>query len=287
MEKINLIEERSFGDKFNELTGFIYDNFKVLAKWAFLYLLPFTIGMAAVIQYMPDIPVIRWTKLMLCVMIFTVVALAFMTVLKHHFLEGIPLKQLPLKKYIAEILKNVGVGMFSVFVFEVAISFVAYKMLDIIDFDDEFYAFIFFLFLYFIVVASISIPIFHTLNAVVLENKSGFGAMERAFKMLIYKPYMSLLFLGTMTVIGYLLPFIATIPYYIVRSVDDLFSPTINNAHITPKEVTELFFLTFLMFCYSLQMLAMTVGMMFDYGNAVEKVDNVSFMKKYNNFENL
>lgn len=287
MDKIDLIEERSFGDKFNELTGFIYDNFKLFAKWAFMFVLPSSFVMAAIIQFLPDAESVRWLKMMLCIMIVTLLALVMMTIVKHHFAEGIGLKRMPKKKYVAEMLRNVGVGLYSVFVFEVIISFMAFALIGLLDSSDNDFVFMLSLSFYFVILAVLSLPIFHTMCAVVIEGKSGFEAMKRGLQMLQHKPYMSVIFLGTMTVIGYLLPFISSIPYFIYRAVEESIAEELTVGRYSIGETLEIVFLTICLMCYSLQLIAMSVGMMFDFGNAVEKVDNVSFMKKYNDFENL
>ncbi len=287
-EENELIQDREFGDKFNELTSFIYDNFSVLKGWALKYIVPCSLAVAALNFFMPDSAgnPIGWILFFVDLLIVCMLSTVFVTVLKPYFLENKELKDIRLRSLLPQLLRNVVTSLASACIPLVCIFVIAYLMSFL---KEEHHAGDFFLStMKGIVLIIVSIPIFMTIIVNVIEGKTGMKNLSRSLNLSKYDILVTAIIIFFICIIGSILPMISEIVTLIISEIDDLFFFHDNSeVNETVQNILEYLSFSVTFFFLIFQLFMITFAMLLEYGNAVEEIDNLHFLNKFNNFDNL
>jgi len=287
--KIELIVSRSYGEKLNELTSLVYDNFGPVVRYAKWYLLVLGVVLAAIVQYFPEEGAWKWLRfcslflLIMLYIIFMIILMRRVGVEQCHY-KGVNDFLRQAMPTVLRILPTLVLPM-------VLFGTLGTYLFGLVSQTSSSNAFTFGLLLFlilslFILVAS---PLLMLANIAVFEEKSGFDALGRTFSLLKVHPIPTFVYYLTIAFIALILPEIAELPYMIYSNTIAIVTDEYME-HQDPtffQEVMQMVFatLTALVFVFYFAMLAL--AMLLEYGNVVEKLDNVSFNEKFKNFDNL
>lgn len=286
MESNDLIRRRKLGENLNEVTGFVYDNFRVLFRWALLFILPCSAIMSYVIVSLPNVTSANWLYSLVLFLMVDVMAISLLTVIKQYYLNGTGINDVKIKSILSEMIKNVGMGVGSLAFIEAIYALLFHRLF--VDFQgfkdiDETIAFYILIFL---LVASM-IPLFHFFNVIVYEGKFGFKALGRSLILTFTRPFTTIMYVLSLTFVGYLVPTAILVVVTIVLALISEFVLSGDMLTYISPDIQKFFLLLLFVFYYFVEILYITIAMMYQYGNNVEVVDNVTFTQKFKNFDNL
>ncbi len=291
MEKNDLICDRSFGDKFNELSSFILDNFKTMMKWSCLSVLPCAILLTAVVMFVFEDDGFSNFSLITGLILGCVMVVFITELTKPCLTKGVKLKEVNVAEILPGALVSVGRGLVASIVPLLLVALVAVFM-DETMFDSEFTSSrwlekISLLFIFFIIVALFLIPVYFIINVVVHERLSFMKALRRGLRLSVYRPIVTLFFMLIISVIGFAIPLGITSVLEFFYDSPSLFVPVESFDSTIVDKVFQFISAVISAYCFIGQFVIIGIAMTFEYGNAVERVDNVTFMNQYDNFENL
>jgi len=288
MESNELIQNREFGEKFNELTSFIYDNFSTLKTWALKFVVPCALLIAALNKYFPNVEEdsVELIVVFVDMVLVCMFSIVIVTLLKPYFFENKPLKEIRFRSSLPQITKNMFLGLVSACLPLICVFLMSYLM-KITNVPDNIpYRLV--LFLKLAILILFSIPVYQTINVTVMEGESGLKCFSRAFKLSTYDVLVTATFIFLLFLIGSILPLLYEIPRAFISTIDSLFffenNQPLNDLTL---EILDYLSLSLSVFFMLLEQFMIIFAMILEYGNAVERVDNVSFMKKFNEFDNL
>lgn len=294
MEKRKLIQQRDFGEKSNEVTDFLIDNFPALRKWVLMFILPSALAYSILNIMLSDDDVVQWVIQFFTCILITIMCTMQTTVMAEHFTKDIPLKDIKWRQVLPQMLRNTGRVLLVLFVPILVWSIITFFINNLRGphsgsaqyfFDIE-RAQLMILSLF--LTSLCSLPLHHTINVVVIEGRTGMDALKRAFSITFHRFIFSALYIIAISLLGIILPELASLPFIALSFIDQNF--------ITSFEIedTETFinclqcaFATLSNTTLAIQMMFASLAMMFDYGDVVDRHDLVTFREKVNNFENL
>lgn len=289
MEENELVCDRDFGDKCNELSSFIIDNLKPLFRWSLMGVLPWACVLAAAIVWIDGEKSNNFLHVSFTAVVSVALAMVLTTVLKARFVGGKEVKDIRLADIAPLIVANVGKGVLTLLAPTAVFVLIAYFTYDLMISEEENeYLFLFILFCYAILVSLMAIPLFIACNVVVYEERGYTDALNRAFRLAFNRTFSTVIFVIVLNVVGFAMPAIVAIPAVLLRDANLLLSSDIS---MLEQEwfVTAVgyFFTVVSIYFFICQIMVVSIGMSYEYGNSVEVMDNVSFMRKFNNFDNL
>lgn len=293
MENNELIQNRSLGDKFNELSSFMIDNFKQLLKWSSWTVLPCALLMSLVMQLLPKgDEMASFLKTFFFIAINAMLAMLLSMALKPHFVEGKELKDIRIADLAREAVPKIGMGIAILISPCVLLALLSSIFVNVMqeDVTKEWFFLIVMLFFGVVLLALLYVPIYMICNVLTYESLKGFSLFNRALRLSRYRVLKTICFIIALSIIGFTLPSALSAMVELFIGFNGIIGSYL---HIDAEEGTlattmqNFFSDAFLAYFYIAQFMVIGIAMSFEYGNAVEIVDNVSFMRKYENFENL
>lgn len=290
MEKIELIQARSFGEKLNELTALIYDNIGALLRQAWWLILGLGVILSLITEYFPtNTPAECWTCFLLIAFFCTLLIILFVTLIKVVGIEQ--QADVTRRDIFVKALVNGGRSLPSLLLpLALLCLFGGYFTTLIASIKNSgSISLIFLMLLIMLVIILAAAPLMQMINVCILEGQSGFAAMGRTFRLMRYKPIPALAFYFTIILLCAQIPTIVEIPYVIIRTGQNLVTDEYGFAP-DPTFLEQLldFGLSLLGSCaFILYICIASLASLLEYGNAVEVIDNVHFLEKFNNFDNL
>lgn len=290
MEKIDLIQTRSFGEKLNELTSLIYDNFVPLMRQSWWLLLAMGIALAAIYRFFPaETTVEGWSCFVLTAFLCTLLVIMFVVLVR---VVGIEQRSLPDRRsFFVQALVLGGrslttlllpLGLLCVFG-GLLVSFITSM-----DITNKFGQYFLLLLLILVIILAVA-PLLLLINVCVLEEKSGFAAVKRMFRLLFHRPIPALMFYFVIVLLTMLVPTVVELPYLIYavtrNLVTDEYGVTVDPE--MSEQIIDFVFEAIGWTTFVLYICVASMASLLEYGNAVEEVDNVHFLEKFNNFDNL
>lgn len=282
---IDLIQYRSFGDKLNELTSLIYDYFSTLWHYASWYLLgcSLTFAICFRINFEEDSP---YQTLLYYLVYFSygLLFLIFTVLLRKVCVEGQSFKRTSdfLRGSLGDLGHAIAVSVVPLILFSILGNFLFDILLDI---ENNFGFFIFGFFVSIILLVPISLY----LIIAVFEQKSGFQLFRRTRSLLFCNPFSTAFYFLTIILIGLLIPMISTIPNIVFTFVLSFSVNDFSNSDLMEFIFESYNFLINVLrnLCLIIYLFVIALGTMLHYGHIVEVHDNVRFLSKLNNFDNL
>lgn len=290
MEKIDLIQARNFGEKLNELTTLINDNFIPFLRKSWWLLLGIGLILALIIEFVPnENPVEACASFLLTAFVCVLVVIMFVSLVREVGIEQRPQmnhrtfftmalvyggRTLPTLLLPFALLCLLGGYLLStLFSLEVTNSFGTYFLMLLVV----------------LVIILAAAPLLQLVNVCVLEEKSGFTAVLRTIRLRRYKRFQALMFYFVIVLLSLLVPLVMDLPYLIYSVTRDIVTDEFGvAADPTIGEQIVQFLSTWIECCVFLLYLCLaSLASLLEYGNAVEVVDNVHFLEKFNNFDNL
>jgi len=291
MERTKLIQRRDFGDKSNELTDFVLNNFSTLSKWAMCTIVPASVAYALLNIYLPQETVIQWLVQLVSIFVAAVFCAMQTTAVAEHFATDTPLKELKLRPILPQMLKNIGRTVLLLFVPLVLFGIIVFFINNL---DTEINRYTYTpskgqLTIVSLLVASLlSMPLFHILNAIAIEHRSGGDALKRGLRLSIHRFFFTVIYITIIVLLGLILPELATLPLFFFEVIDHFFvtSFEVKDAEVL-FNIVEVLLVSVSTLCVMIQVMFTSLAMVFDYGDVVDRLDNITFREKVNNFENL
>lgn len=292
MEKYNLIHISGYGDKLNELTSIIYDHIGIFISKMWRWIAAFSIVVGGLLMALPEDYREYWLLSVFVLLLVLAVALvAFAAIMKHSF-DGENVARASMRHLLKDVMPQMGMGLVTLtlpcLLIAVVLSLVIVPLLSSVQNDVlEFVVLLICLF----VMSMCMYPFFQTVNVIAFENLTGMKALRRALWLSTCTPIKTMLYMFTVSVIG--LAFSA-VPMLINAVIDAFVSALVEERSYSYTDDTDIVELCVLVGirCLSvaavlLFILLQSLASMIEYGNAVELRDNVTFLEKYNNFDNL
>lgn len=290
MEKIDLIQARSFGEKLNELTTLINDNFMPLLRKSWWLLLGIGLVLALIVEYFPsENPIEDWSCFLLIAFVCMLVVILFVTLVREVGIEQ--RQQMNRRTFFALALVHGGRVLPTLMLpFAVLCALGSYLLTWLNSFDvTNDIGYYFLLLLVVLVVILAAAPLLQLINVCVLEEKSGFAAVKRVFTLRLYKRFQALLFYFIIVLLSLLVPMVMEIPYLIYSTTRSIITDEFGVASdpTMGEQVIEFIFTLIECCTFLLYLCLASLATLLEYGNAVEVVDNVHFLEQFNNFDNL
>lgn len=292
MEKYNLIHISGYGDKLNELTSIIYDHIGIFISKMWRWIAAFSIVVGGLLMALPEDYREYWLLSVFVLLLVLAVALvAFAAIMKHSF-DGENVARASMRHLLKDVMPQMGMGLVTLtlpcLLIAVVLSLVIVPLLSSVQNDIlEFVVLLICLF----VMSMCMYPFFQTVNVIAFENLTGMKALRRALWLSTCTPIKTMLYMFTVSVIG--LAFSA-VPMLINAVIDAFVSALVEERSYSYTDDTDIVELCVMVGirCLSvaavlLFILLQSLASMIEYGNAVELRDNVTFLEKYNNFDNL
>jgi len=282
MQLIELIQARKFGDKLNELTGLLYDNYADFLAHTRWYLLAITAIITATVLWAPtSTPVGAYLCLQFVALIITLMVVAFVVLVREVAVQGNPFVFRSFTNRLLEVGKRCLIAtLLPLLLLCIAASWL---------FEGNIDQFSYRLFLTLLGSQLIIVPIMMIISVIVFEEKSGVSAIKRAFALLTEGFFSTLFFYFILCFIGMLVPLIVEIPLIIFNEFTQVSGS--DYANIEPESWLEtclkFLFMSLSVCGYLHYLLICALGTLLVYGSSVEKHDNVHFLTKLNNFDNL
>lgn len=273
MDRLELIQVRSFGDKFNELTSLVYDHFGQVIRSYRWGLLGVGAVLAAIVCYFPsdtDALTCCMTMAFMCVAVVPMIVLVAGVGEKDYRKVIFPCLSLL-------VLPGLLFCLLSGLLLSTGLNF------------ESKYLFFFTLFGIILLLMLLVVSLAQLINVSVLEDRTGFDAIHRVGQILMCRPLHWMIFLFFVALIALFLPMISLIPFIIVETLEESFVKELEFPDHEAWWYPIGQFVTTMFSClvFQLYLLLFSLATLLEYGNAVERLDNVHFMKKFNNFDNL
>lgn len=289
MDKQELICQRSFGEKLNELTSMVYEHTGELCSRCKWYLLLWSAVLAAVIEYFPAYNrVFGSVKVYLIALVVLLPVVLLTRWIDDH--ESVTTKNGGLRLMEREHWLLYLQCAFVMLLPALALSTVGGWLFetDATEYYEP-------LAIYMITTGKLlllgllMVPLFHIVTVSVLECKVGGEMLGRVWRILRYRTLAWMLYMGMVYTLGLLLPTIAEIPSVIIDTMREQFVKDVYEPTATDYGYMVIGYVSTLFYCavYLLYSLFFHLATMLEYGNAVEHLDNVRFIEKLNNFDNL
>lgn len=290
MEKIDLIQTRSFGERLNEMTALIYDNFFPFLRKSWWLILCAGVILTVIMEYFPtETPIEGWSSFLLEAFIVALLVILFVALIRLVGIEQKPVQGY--RDFFVHALFWGGRALTSMLLpFALLCLFGGYFVSLITSFDVQNIVGLFFLrLLLCLVIIMASAPLFQIINVCVLEEKSGFTALNRAFRIVRYRLVPSLFFYFMIIFLSLLIPTVVELPYMIFNLVRDIVTDEYGFA-ADPSigdQIVNFIFNTLGTCAFIIYICIASLATLLQYGHAVEVLDNVHFLEKFNNFDNL
>lgn len=289
MEKFDLIRMRSFGDKLNEVTGLIYDHFTTFLSKGRWYLIALTLAIALIAEYVPhDTIVWQWFTVFL-IEALLLVGIALFTSVCSRLFDGQDLPSLRFRSLMRSSRADMIRSMVNVALLAVVVSLVELWLYGLPDPDLEDEAWLIYFLGLSVLMLWLTLPLFYMIYISVFEHRGYLDAMHRLRRLLVCHPFKAALSFFVLLLLGLCIPSVMFIPRFVYGAI---YSTTASDYVFGEDEgvwqsVFSLLTTWFNTIGFVAYVLFFSLCSLMEYGNAVEHVDNRSFMDKYENFENL
>lgn len=289
MEKIELIQARTFGEKLNELTALIYEHFVALMRQSWWLVLGVGVVLTAIFEYFPtNTPIGRWTSFLLTALICTLTLILFVVLVR---VVGIEQRPIPNRRtFFSQALILSGRALPTLLLpLALLCLFGGFFVMLIFDSELPVGGIYTFLALLMLVVIMAAVPMLQLINVCVLEEKSGFTALSRLMRLMRHRPFPTFWYYVIIVCLSMLIPTVMEIPYLVFSAGRDIVTDEFGYA-VDPTLGEQMlnFLFSLVGTCtFILYLCLVSLASLLQYGDAVEVVDNVSFLEKFNNFDNL
>lgn len=292
MQRINLIENKSVGDKLSELVALVSGNFPVLMRWAIYFLLPFSVAYMLIYDYVFDVNETHTCFIMLLLLTLPfVLSITWINVaFKHYFYDKEEFRDMRLPVLMKETLQMSGKAYYTVFVYLVIVSIIGSGMLRLpaTVATENTYGNMFVCMLVYSVIAGFSVVAMVAVSVVVFERQVGLVALVRALRLVQENFFTLMLFLPMFWVISFVIEQFVAIPMTLASGITALFlKPSELNLPQWAWDSMAFFGPLFVCFFSLAQIVILGIGMILQYGDAVESLDNVWFDEQFKHFDEL
>lgn len=287
MDRLELIQVRTYGEKLNELSSLVYDHFGQMFRCAKWHLLALSAALTAIMYYMPDYNQAETMFKSLCVIVVMMVpVVAVISVMGE---ENVCWKDGRFSLWNRRFGQQLGLSLITILIPSLLYCLLADWLSDQEVSSGWELGYLFLRFFKLVVIMLLCVPLFQLNNIACMEHRTGIEAMSRMWKILRTSFWGWFFFLGTVAFIGLMLPTLSKIPAYIITMVgtDIIDGYTIEAEPSMWRYVITFIFSWFFCIFVTLFVMLFALATLLEYGNAVERIDNVHFMEKYNNFDNL
>ena len=287
MQKIELIRQRPFGERLNELTAYITTGFGPVLKHSWLPLL----CVAFVVSFLLDSTsqqegLLSFFRYLLTFVLMFAVETVFVFFVRKVCVDGQDYAGLfaVLRESWGSVCKLLLALLPLLLIVALAYNVLAQPESESFDFW-QFMAFLSHLIAFHLLCMYVLV----VPNVVVFEGKSGIDALLRSVSLTFSQFFSSLIFYFVLVVIGLILPFLLSAIFELISELASVAGTEFGD---TGNPATQHVWYHFLLqmpatFAYLLYWLLCGLSSVLTYGSAVEHCDNVVFLTKFNNFDNL